>query len=197
MTGMRNRAAVLDGIERTKRACVHCGRICNASGIVTHEPACSPEGREARRLRAIGFSARYRHSHARRPDPRGSCPDCGAEIVASSARCRVCADARRPRRSVAERFWEKVDKSGGPDACWPFKGALSHGYGRLAIPGQTGDIASRVAYRLSVADPGALDVLHRCDNPPCCNPAHLFLGTALDNMHDMIAKGRASWQKSA
>lgn len=194
---MLNRSAVVQGIERTRRACVHCGRVCNASGIGTHERACSPEAREARRLRAIGFSARYRRNHGRRRDPRGQCPDCGVEINANSARCRVCADARRPRRSVADRFWEKVDRLAGPDGCWLFTGATTHGYGRLSVPGTSGETASRLAYRLTFGDPGALGVLHHCDNPPCCNPTHLFLGTALDNMQDMIAKGRAAWQKSA
>jgi len=51
--------------------------------------------------------------------------------------------------------------------------------------------AHRRAYELATGvNPGAFRVLHRCDNPPCCNPAHLFLGTLADNAADMVAKNR-------
>jgi hypothetical protein len=61
-------------------------------------------------------------------------------------------------------------------------------------------IAHRYAYELAhgliVAKDGEeVLVMHSCDNPPCCNPAHLSVGTDLDNIHDMLAKGRAGWQK--
>lgn len=50
--------------------------------------------------------------------------------------------------------------------------------------------ANRQAYRIAFGDPGELHVLHHCDNPSCCNPSHLFLGTHQDNMKDMVAKQR-------
>jgi len=93
------------------------------------------------------------------------------------------------------RFWSKVDVR-GPDDCWLWKrGRLRGGYGLFATgrkPGQQ-TLAHRVAWSLSnAADiPRGMHILHSCDNPPCCNPAHLRIGTQLDNVADMIAKGRA------
>jgi len=93
---------------------------------------------------------------------------------------------------VAERFWAKVDKSGGPDVCWPWLGAkmTRTGYGQMEVDGRP-VLTHRLAYELSTGViPEGLWVLHSCDNRPCCNPAHLFLGTHTDNMRDCAAKGR-------
>lgn len=95
------------------------------------------------------------------------------------------------------RFWSKVDRSGGPDACWLWTANRNrNGYGTLKV-GSRRDatrrtmLAHRKAWELMRGQipPGSC-VLHRCDNPPCCNPAHLFLGTQADNLADMHAKGR-------
>ena len=90
-------------------------------------------------------------------------------------------------------FWSHVT-IGGPNECWPWKGATRQkGYGNFALFGTgKGSAAShRIAYGLANGGtPRDMDVLHRCDNPPCCNHAHLFLGTQLDNIRDMIEKGR-------
>jgi hypothetical protein len=98
--------------------------------------------------------------------------------------------------SAAARFWSKVDKSGGPGTCWPWTGSVSSsGYGSLTHAGR-GIKAHRRAWELTNGaippgdGPHGTCVCHRCDNPLCCNPAHLFLGTTADNTHDMIAKGR-------
>lgn len=93
------------------------------------------------------------------------------------------------RASVSERFWAKVSL-GLPDDCWEWCASTNRrGYGRFMLAGKSRG-AHRVAYFLSHGDLSKKFVLHRCDNPPCCNPAHLFLGTAQDNMDDMMKKGR-------
>lgn len=91
---------------------------------------------------------------------------------------------------LVERFWKKVDIR-GPDECWPWlAGKASGGYGCFCVNGH-GHAAHRFAYEFSNGPiPDDLCVLHRCDNPPCCNPNHLFLGTIADNNRDRKLKGR-------
>ncbi|HWM48538.1 MAG TPA: HNH endonuclease [Xanthobacteraceae bacterium] len=95
---------------------------------------------------------------------------------------------------LPERFWQKVDKSGGPNACWLWKGKPQNGgYGVIHRGGAHSDTvyAHRLSYLLATGrDPVGWCVCHRCDVPGCVNPLHLFLGTSADNTRDMIAKGR-------
>ena len=104
---------------------------------------------------------------------------------------RDCDNASRRIPIPDDRVWDYIDRSGGPDACWPWTGAENGcGYG-MAQWNKQKRKAHRVVYELvnGQLDPD-LDVLHRCDNPPCCNPAHLRAGTHDDNMRDRDERGR-------
>lgn len=94
------------------------------------------------------------------------------------------------KRSVEDRFWAKVDKRGIGE-CWPWTGSRSPlGYGYITVRRKY-TLAHRLAHELCVGPiPPGLFVCHHCDNPPCCNPAHLFVGTSGDNIRDAAAKGR-------
>lgn len=90
--------------------------------------------------------------------------------------------------SYSARFWESVDKSG---SCWLWKKSrYPTGYGHVMVSGKSG-YAHRVAWELTHGPiPAGMHVCHKCDNPPCCNPDHLFLGTPKENMQDRDAKHR-------
>lgn len=92
------------------------------------------------------------------------------------------------------RFWSKVDRR-TPDECWNWQaGTNKDGYGFFALKSKCVR-AHRVAYELATGKlPSELKVLHSCDNPACCNPAHLSLGTQLQNMKDRNQKGRQARQ---
>lgn len=108
------------------------------------------------------------------------------------------ACANKARHSPPEtRFWDFVDKT---DGCWVWRGSKTNGY-RYGFFKKHGKVVQshRYSWEMSFgAIPAGLKVLHRCDNPPCVNPSHLFLGTQKDNIHDMIRKGRqAAGKKNA
>lgn len=92
-----------------------------------------------------------------------------------------------------DRFWQRVDKSAGPDECWPYQGEFNNlGYGRFVIewnPRRVRVLAHRLSFELTYGIHPTV-VMHSCDNPPCCNPNHLTNGTQSDNLRDAEAKGR-------
>ena len=93
-------------------------------------------------------------------------------------------------------FWSKVNIK-GEDECWEWMDSLNEdGYGKISIGGRDKQIkifAHRVAKTLSIGEDIDSDmmVMHICDNPPCCNPDHLVGGSHIDNMNDMVIKGRS------
>lgn len=100
------------------------------------------------------------------------------------------------RTPLGVRFWSKVDRR-GPDECWPWLGyRRKGGYGEMSVRNEDDTkwvtrLANRIAYELHYGPiPPGLGALHTCDNPPCCNPAHLYAGTAKNNIDDTIARGR-------
>jgi hypothetical protein len=109
----------------------------------------------------------------------------------------LAAERRGPQLPLEDRFWAGVDTSG---ECWVWTRATNEGgYGKIGdghrVRG-THAVSWELAYGPIPRGVG-LCVLHRCDNPPCVRPDHLFLGTVQDNNQNMIRKGRAAWQKRA
>lgn len=160
-------------------------------------------------MTSLGHSAL--HNRARKACQPGPCARCGSGgryyVIALdgnignidqcnlATRCARCIKGRtgRPAYSEAD-VLRQIDKSGGPDACWPWTGFIDpHGYGAVTFAGMLWR-AHRLAWCLAngvLEPPAGLVVRHFvCDNPPCCNPAHLRVGTNAENTGDMMMKGR-------
>ncbi len=130
------------------------------------------------------------------------CATCGSEFIVKAYRtqkAKYCCLQCMPHpqyQSLEERFWSKVNKTSSPYGCWLWIASLSTtGYGQIYRGRGKGMVfAHRVSWLIHFGDiPEGMSVLHNCpggDNPLCVNPAHLWLGTQADNMHDMWAKGR-------
>lgn len=94
------------------------------------------------------------------------------------------------RKTLEERFWDKVEKKEG---CWGWIGAKTQGYGQLRIGGRNDGMirAPRLSYQIHFGEiPEGMVVRHKCDNPECTNPDHLEIGTHADNMSDLVDRRR-------
>ena len=154
-----------------------------------------------------------------------TCPECGAKQTytwSSSFKkakknntiCRYCSNRFQARtykhwatgkfgknnpswRDPVDRFWPKVDIKSETE-CWNWTGARSPlGYGRFSVDrNESVWVASRYSWFIHNGPiPKGMYICHKCDNPPCVNPNHLFLGTQSDNIKDAYRKGRHAWSK--
>ena len=169
----------------------HCRCMCGTTRDIPTDrlvsggsQGCGCERSERRRKRTRLYICSYCQRKFRRPMSR-----------AAQGKSKFCSNSCllkwRRSRPVNERFWNKVLKTPG---CWIWVGSISKtaGYGWFRDQNKSTQ-AHRVAYRLThnlKSLPGNTCVLHRCDNRICVRPDHLFLGTARDNVADMVKKGR-------
>lgn len=133
-----------------------------------------------------------------------SCPRCKVNFLApkrdvskgwATFCSRKCAKPSYTDDSLTlEIVMKSVDVGETPDSCWTWTGRTNRdGYGEIGGRQLTTPMVHRIVWRLvNGSIPASMKVLHRCDNPPCCRPDHLFLGTTQENVADMVSKGRQS-----
>lgn len=121
------------------------------------------------------------------------CKTCNKPFDHERRTAKFCSKACYFSNTTEERFFEKVVKSDNPNSCWLWTGFKnSKGYGTFRLKSKI-DLAHRYSYKLHKGEiPDGMCVCHTCDNPECCNPNHLWLGTIADNMRDRDVKGRGS-----
>lgn len=132
------------------------------------------------------------------------CGYCKSDLTnhATSKFCsRKCSNRfNKVRIPIEERIFEKVDRNGpipkhfpNLGRCWIFTGSSVKGYGLIGAGGANGGmlLTHRVVWEMINGKiPSGFWALHRCDNPPCCNPSHVYLGTMLENTEDKISRNR-------
>ena len=117
-----------------------------------------------------------------RPNPFRTCAACGTDFRKTYRHETYC--------SFDCLVWSRIEKRGSDD-CWPWTGSKnSAGYGQFGLRGKNYYAHRTVCVLAHGPAPRGAHALHSCDNPPCCNPAHLSFGTARDNLSDMWRKGR-------
>jgi hypothetical protein len=170
----------------TEHMCLFCSKTFSVLPSGLNKKYCNRE------------CANKAHSIRMRGLPDRICPSCNKTFVPRRAKTKFCSPACRfegQKLSPGVNFWPYVSKS---STCWIWQGGINHfGYG-VYCTNSTLMGAHRFSYILENGPiPKGMVICHKCDNPPCVNPDHLFLGTPSDNLRDMVQKGRnAKGEKS-
>lgn len=177
----------------------YCSRECKPKAALMTCQTCGKEFRVSHHVVAKGGGKYCSKSCNKRK--MTSCKTCGKEFYCPPSRkrngwgifcSRSCYGKFLSALSLEERFWETMrDVPRYDSQCWEWAGSfVSKGYGKITKEGKSYG-AHRISYTIFHGPiPDGLQVLHKCDNPPCVNPEHLFMGTAMDNTRDMMLKDR-------
>lgn len=177
----------------------YCSRLCKNQGTKVHLVCqqCQTDFTVSPSASTAKYCSRLCQGLARtaRAMVPWACEVCGKAAILPqkfAKRRRFCSHTcfSSQRKATPAKFWTRVDMSGGPDTCWPWKGRRTkQGHGQVTWYGETLG-AHRIAFLLAYGPiTDGLQTLHCCSNAPCCNPAHLYAGTQKDNVNDRTADG--------